>query len=326
MKKTARAPANIAFIKYWGKADEELRLPLNSSISMNLSEAYTVTTVEFISDRTRDEIELHDGEFSEQEIERIVKSLNFIRNRARVKYFARVATKNTFPKGTGAAASASGFAALAVAAFGALGIELSEKEVSIFARLGSGSACRSIPDGFVEWEKGKNSDTSYAYSLHSHNYWNLRDILTIVNYDMKKVSTTEGQKGVKTSPFWQDRVRRVPEKIEKIKVALQEKDFQRLGELIEEDCLDMHHVMQTQNPPLVYWNDVTRTIMETVVNWRKKGLSVYFTIDAGPNIHLICEAKDEKIVMEKAKSIPGVLQIIVNKPAPGAHLVSTHLF
>lgn len=326
MKKTAQAPANIAFIKYWGKADEELRLPLNSSISMNLSEAYTVTTVEFTPDLARDEIKLLGGEFSEQEIERIVKALNFIRNRAKITYFAHVATKNTFPKGTGAAASASGFAALSVAAFAALGIEPSEKELSIFARLGSGSACRSIPDGFVEWEKGKNSDTSYAYSLYPHDYWDLRDILIIVNYHMKKVSTTEGQKGVKTSPLWQDRIRGVREKIEKMEASLKEKNFRMLGELIEEDCLDMHHVMQTQNPPLVYWNNETRAIMDAVVDWRKKGLPVYFTIDAGPNVHLICEAKDEKIVMERVKSVPGILHVMVNKPARGAHLVSTHLF
>lgn len=326
MKKTAQAPANIAFIKYWGKADEELRLPLNSSISMNLSEAYTVTTVEFSANLEHDEIRLLGGEFSEQEIERIVKALNFIRNKAHVTYFAHVVTKNTFPKGTGAAASASGFAALSVAAFAALGIELSEKELSIFARLGSGSACRSIPDGFVQWDKGKDSDTSYAYSLYPHDYWDLRDILIIVNNDMKKVSTTEGQKGVKTSPLWHDRVRGVPEKIEKIKASLKEKNFQTFGELVEEDCLDMHHVMQTQTPPLVYWNNKTRAIMDAVVDWRKKGLPVYFTIDAGPNVHLICEAKDEKTVMERVKSVPGILQVMVNKPAVGARLISAHLF
>lgn len=326
MKATAIAPANIAFIKYWGKADEAFRLPLNSSISMNLSETYTLTTVEFTTDLAHDEVRLLDGDFSEKEIERIIKSLNFIRRKANANSFARVATKNTFPKGAGAAASASGFAALTVGAFAALGINLSEKELTIVARMGSGSACRSIPDGFVEWNMGESSDSSYAYSLYPHTYWDLRDVLVIVDYKMKKVSTTEGQTGVKTSPFWRDRVRGIPEKIEKTKVALKEKDFRGLGELIEEDCLDMHHVMQTQNPPLFYWNNATKTIMEAVVGWRKQGLPVYFTIDAGPNVHLICEAKDEEAVVKKAREITGGENVIVNKPAQGAHLVQNHLF
>ena len=318
MKATAVAPANIAFIKYWGKADEELRLPLNASLSMNLSETYTITTVEFIPDLPHDEVLLRDGNFSEDEVGRVVKSLNFIRNKARVKYFARVETKNTFPKGAGAAASASGFAALTVAAFGALGLKLSERELTIFARMGSGSACRSIPDGFVEWKKGENSDSSYAYSLYPHNYWDLRDILVIVDTRMKKVSTTEGQRGVKTSPFWQERVRGIPEKIEETKLALKQKDFRKLGELIEEDCLDMHHVMQTQHPALMYWNEATKTIMNSVVSWRASAIPVYFTIDAGPNVHILCEANREKEVL---KLLGNKHQIIVNKPAAGAHIL-----
>lgn len=326
MKATAVAPANIAFIKYWGKADDELRLPLNSSISMNLSGANTVTTVEFRPELSRDEVIILDGDFSDQEIGRIVKSLNFIRNNANAHVFARVATKNTFPKGAGAAASASGFAALTVAGFAALGITLSEKELTVIARQGSGSACRSIPDGFVEWKKGSDPDSSYAYSLYPSTYWDLRDVLVIVDYRMKKISTTEGQTGVKTSPFWQERIAGIPKKMTAIKAALKAKDFRMLGEIMEEDCLNMHHVMQTQSPPVYYWNDVTKTIMDAVVGWRKQGLGVYFTIDAGPNVHLICEAKDEAAVVKKAQTVAGVENIIANKPARGAHLIDNHLF
>ena len=321
MKATALAPANIAFIKYWGKADEELRLPLNSSISMNLSKTHTTTTVEFHPDFVHDDVSLLDGNFSEDEKSRVIKSLNVIRQNAHVAFFARVTTKNTFPKGAGAAASASGFAALTVAAFAALGMKLSEKELSIFARMGSGSACRSIPDGFVEWKKGERSDTSYAYSLYPHEYWDLRDIIVIVDYHMKKVSTTEGQKGIKTSPFWRDRVRGIPEKIVKTKDALKQKDFRKLGELIEEDCFNMHHIMQTQTPPLVYWNDTTKTIMGEVAGWRKAGVPVYFTIDAGPNVHLICEGKDEQRVVSAVQSVKSVQEFIVNRPAEGAHVI-----
>lgn len=326
MKATAIAPANIAFIKYWGKADDELRLPLNSSLSMNLSDAYTTTTVELSDTYKKDSVELIDGTFSPNESDRVIRGLNRIRARCRIEQPARVVTKNTFPKGAGAAASASGFAALTVAGFAAAEMTLSEKELSIFARLGSGSACRSIPDGFVLWEKGDSSDTSYAYSLYPNFYWDLYDVLIIVDFSMKKVSTTEGHEGVKTSPLWQERIASILEKINAMKSALADKNFQMLGALIEEDCLSMHHVMQTQNPPLFYWNDTTKTIMERVVAWRNEGLGVYFTIDAGPNVHLICQKPDVLRVVEKVKTLIGIQTVIVNTNAPGAHRISQHLF
>lgn len=132
-----------------------LRLPLNSSISMNLSGAYTTTTVEFSDTYTRDTIELIGGSFSLKEELRITKFLDQVRLKSNSSTFAKIVTVNTFPKGTGAAASASGFAALTVAAFNATGLSLSEKELTTFARIGSGSACRSIPDGFVLWKKAQ---------------------------------------------------------------------------------------------------------------------------------------------------------------------------
>lgn len=320
-KATAVAPANIAFIKYWGKKDEDLRIPLNDSISMNLSGAQTTTTVEFSSAYAADTVELLGGEFSDGEKDRVKKCLDSIRKRSSIDLRARVVTRNTFPKGAGAAASASGFAALTVAGFAAAGKTLSEKELTIFARMGSGSACRSIPDGFVLWEKGATSEESYAHSLYSHTYWDLRDVLVIVDFSMKKVSTTEGQKRVKTSPFWEQRVAGIPGKIERTLKALKEKNFSRLGEVVEEDCLDMHAVMQSQTPPLVYWNDATGRIMDAVRVWRKEGMAAYFTIDAGPNVHILCEGKDERVLIERVQFIPGVLEIIANKPAPGAHVL-----
>jgi len=322
MKATAIAPANIAFIKYWGKSDESLRLPLNDSLSMNLNNTYTKTTVEFSSDFSRDEILLANGIFSDQEKQRVIKNLNVMRNKAETRLCARVVTENTFPKGGGAAASASGFAALTVAAFSALGIKLSEKELTSFARMGSGSACRSIPDGFVEWKKGETHNASYAYSLYPHDYWDLRDILVIVDAGMKKVPTTEGMSAVRTSPLLPARLAALPERITRIKEAMKQKNFQQFGEIVEEECLDMHHVMQTQNPPLYYWNNVTQEIMDAVAGWRKNGLSVYFTIDAGPNVHLICEGKNEKNVIKVLKSrIRLCRKIIVNKPAKGARVL-----
>lgn len=326
MKATAQAPANIAFIKYWGKADERLRLPLNDSLSMNMSGAFTQTTVEFSEHYTQDEVSILDAIFSPEEAARVSAGLDVIRKRANFPFRAKVVTKNTFPKGTGSAASASGFAALMTAGFAAVNASLSEKELTTFARLGSGSACRSIPDGFVVWEKGTTHESSYAYSLYDEAYWDIRDILVIVDKKMKKVPTSDGMKTIETSPLLAGRLAAVPGRLQRAKSALSRKDFSALGTVIEEDCLDMHAVMQSQVPPLSYWNETTVHLMERVGKWRRDGIPVYFTIDAGPNVHLICQGKDEENVIAALSDVTGIQEIIYNTVARGAHLLSTHLF
>ena len=303
MKATAVAPANIAFIKYWGKKDSALRLPTNPSISMNLSSCLTTTTVEVSADFSEDTVT--EG-FDKK---RIVAHLDRIRKIAGVTERAHVTTKNSFPTATGVASSASGFAALTIAGAAALGLQLSEKELTKLARLGSGSACRSIPDGFVKWEE------EVAWSLYPPEYWDLCDILVIVGEKTKDVSSSEGHERAETSPFFNERLAAIPKRIGRIEMAFKNKDFQALGEVIEEDCLDMHHVMQTQNPPLYYWNDDTVRIMELI---KQRTVPAYFTIDAGPNVHIICEAKSEDAVK---KLFEKKFKIIVNKPAKGAHLV-----
>ncbi|MBI3560083.1 diphosphomevalonate decarboxylase, partial [Candidatus Gottesmanbacteria bacterium] len=351
------APANIAFIKYWGKADpparldsakrageagDALRLPLNSSISMNLSGCTTTTTIEFSKDLDCDDVTFLDAlttitrpryccqssgrRHSDSQEERIAHHLDRLRQRAGIKLYAKVVTKNSFPKGAGVASSASGFAALTVAAASALGLLLSEKELSIFSRLGSGSACRSIPDGFVEWRKGNNSLTSYARSLYPADYWDLRDILLIVEASQKKTGSTEGMNKARTSPFFARRLRDIPDRIKDVKRAIADKDLKRLGAAMEEDCIIIHAVAMTQKPPIFYWDGKTLDIIRSVYEWRSQGLPVYFTIDAGPNVHLICEAKDEKMVVEKAEEFAEVERIIINKPAQGARLTDEHLF
>lgn len=326
MKATAIAPANIAFIKYWGKSNNELRLPLNDSISMNLSGAYTTTTIEFSPTVSRDEVKLLDGEFSEKEIARVVAGLDRIRALAGVHLSARVVTQNSFPKGAGSAASASGFAALTMAGFAAIGKTLSEKELTVVARLGSGSACRSIPDGFVLWKSGDMSDHSYAYSLHPSSCWDIRDALVIVDSRMKKISTTDGMESVVTSPHLAKRLAALPQRVDRCIAALRDKNFSMLGSVVEEDCLDMHKVMQTQSPPCVYWNAATQKIMDAVISWRMSGLPVYFTIDAGPNVHVLYEAIHEKEMAKKLLTLTDVEKIIYNKATDGAKLVDQHLF
>jgi len=340
MKKTAKAPANIAFIKYWGKTDEKLRLPANDSISMNLSNAYTTTTVEFSKKFSKDKFYILKDEkiaspdklsrsaifVHSKETERVSKQLDIIRKIAGVKLWARVVSRNNFPANVGIASSASGFAALTLAAASALNLKLSEKELSILARLGSGSAARSIPDGFVQWKAGKTSDDSYAYSLYDQNYWDLRDIIVIVSAERKKTSSTAGHDNAASSIFFQTRLKNLPRKIKNLKNALKKKEFKSFGEIIEQEAIELHTVMMTQKPPLFYWNSDTINIVHKVHDWRDDGLSVFFTIDAGPNMHLICEGKDEEKVIEKVKQLGFNKNIIINSPAKGARIISKHLF
>ncbi len=326
MKATAKSPANIAFIKYWGKKDPKIRVPLNSSISMNLSNIYTVTTVEFSPSFERDEVDIVNGEFSEKEKQRIIEHIDRIRKKAGVQYKVKVLTKNNFPKGTGIASSASGFSALTVAGAKAAGLNLSTKGLSILARLGSGSACRSIPDGFVEWQAGNSHETSLAYSLYSASYWEICDLVVIISKKEKKIASTKGHSMAQESPFLMLRVDAVEKRIKQIKKALKNKDFSLLGGGIEAEALNMHAVMMTSNPPIIYWLPKTLEVMLAVQKWRGEDLEGYFTIDAGPIVHIICQKKDANKFKERLTKISGIKDVIVNEPAEGARLVNQHLF
>jgi diphosphomevalonate decarboxylase len=326
MKQTAIAPANIAFIKYWGKKNEELRIPSNASVSMNLSGATTTTTVEFSDAFPSDTVELAGAVFTESEKKRIIRHLDRIRQKANIQSRAKVMTKNSFPKGTGIASSASGFAALTVAGAKAAGLDIFQKELSVLARLGSGSACRSIPDGIVRWETGKTSEESYAHSLFPYLYWDLRDVLIIVDQTSKEISSTDGMKNASTSPFWEERQKEIGKRLIDITKAIGDKNFPVLGEIIEEDCLSMHAVAMTQSPPLSYWLDTTGNCIRHIRQWRAGGFPVYFTIDAGPNVHCICEGKDEQRLTDAIKTLPDVQSVLVNKLSQGAHSIENHLF
>ena len=330
MKATAVAPSNIAFIKYWGKKDEILRLPENASISMNLSNLTTTTTVEFqmsshLPGGNSDEIIIN-GKKEEKESNRIIKHLDRIRKIAKLNLKARVVTENNFPIGTGLSSSASGFAALTVATAKAAGLNLSEKELSILARQGSGSACRSIPDGFVEWLDGDTNDTSYGISLHKPDYWDIADVVAVVSTTKKDVSTTEGQKLANSSLFFPVRLERINEKIEKIKRYMKEKNFSEFGKLVEAEALELHAIMLTSEPSLIYWLPGTLKVMHAVKGWRQEGLEVYFTVNTGQDIHLICQKKDVEKVVKKAEEISDVQKAIVNYSSQGARLIGEHLF
>jgi diphosphomevalonate decarboxylase len=321
-KATAVACANIAFIKYWGKRDVELNLPANSSLSMNLDRLTTVTTVEFSPDYDDDVVILDGREEWGTARQRIVTHLDRVRVMAGLQNRARVISENSFPTGAGLASSSSGFAALSLAASKAAGLELSQRELSILARFGSGSACRSIPGGFTEWTAGASSEESFAKQIAPPDHWDLRDVIAIVSRAHKRVGSTEGHALAPTSHLYQARVASVADRLPRARAALLEKDLATLGRLIEEDAVSMHAVMMTSRPPIYYWLPSSVRLIHEVQHWRAEGLEVYFTFDAGPNVHLICQATDQAEVEKRLKDIEEVLEVIVSGPGPGARVVA----
>jgi diphosphomevalonate decarboxylase len=320
-KATAVACANIAFIKYWGKQGAELNLPANSSLSMNLDRLTTVTTVEFSPDYDDDVVILDGREERGGSKQRVVAHLNRVRAMAGLQNRARVISQNSFPVGAGLASSASSFAALSLAASRAAGLELSQRELSILARLGSGSACRSIPGGFTEWAAGTSSEDSFAKQIAPPKHWELRDVIAIVSRAKKRVGSTEGHALAPSSHLYQARVASVADRLPKARTALLKKDLATLGRLIEEDAISMHAVMMTSRPPIYYWLPGSIQLIHEVQKWRAEGLEVYFTFDAGPNVHLICQAADQAEVERRLGDIKEVLEVIVSGPGSGAQII-----
>lgn len=333
-KATAVAHSNLAFVKYWGKKDHELNIPLNGSISMNLSDAKTITTVEFDDDLDADVVEVA-GEtidMTSRPGRRVHYHLNRLRHVAGTTALARVTTKNTFPSGTGFASSASGFAALTLAVAAALNLDLPEKDLSILARQGSGSACRSIPAGFVEWHAGNDTDDSYAESIAAADHWDIVDVAVIVTETEKTVSSSLGHKLALNSAFWGVRKPIVEARLGRVRDAILARDFTTFGREMEVEALEMHAIALTSahetgsgwQSGVFYWETATLELIKAIQNWRAEGLDAYFTLDAGPTVHILCPRDQQDAVQAAVESLRGGRNwsMLVNAPAPGAYLVS----
>lgn len=330
-KTTALAYSDIAFIKYWGKKDEILRLPANGSLSMTLDALRTTTTVEFDASLEKDEV-IIGGEKQEKEAKRVIKQLDRIRTLAKNKgiidqdIYAKVESENSFPRGTGLSSSGSGFAALSLAATKAIGLDLNERELSILARQGSGSACRSICAGFVEWQDANTSEESYAKTVFSADHMDIRDLVVIVSDEKKDISSTSGHQLAETSPFFKLRLEKIAAKLEKAKSLLAERDFKNLGELIEAEAFEFHSILLTSNPPLLLWQAGTLVVMKAVQALRVTGIPVYFSINTGFNVHVLTLPEYEGIVAEKMKELSVVKEIINSRVAKGPQFLEKHLF
>ncbi len=318
---TAQAFANIAFIKYWGNRDGSLRLPANGSISMNLDGLYTRTTVSFQHSLPYDELIINGREIAGPALERVSCVLDLIREMARTDHQAEVVSENNFPSGAGIASSAAAFAALATAASKAAGLRLDERGLSRLARRGSGSACRSIPGGFVEWYAGASDEDSYAASIAAPDHWSLVDCIAVISDVHKKTGSTEGHAIAGTSPLQEARLADTPRRLDLCRSAILDRDFALLASIVELDSDMMHAVMMTSSPALHYWMPASLDVMKAVRAWRQEGLSACYTVDAGPNVHVLCTENDEKEVRSRLGAIPGVKSVLVAHPGGPARLV-----
>ena len=324
---TAAAHPNLALVKYWGQTDSALMLPANTSISLNLSGATTVTRVAFYSNLKADRVFINDAPADGPASLRVRSHLDRVRALAGISQCAEVSSHNDFPAAAGIASSASAFAALSLAATRAVGLDLDVRSLSMLARRGSGSACRSIPDGFVEWQAGQSDETSYARSIAACDHWDLRVITLYFGEKTKSLSSLGGHAAAPSSPYYAARLGALPATLERVRRALADRDFHTLGMEVEREAIAFHSIAMTSLVTdqvwlsgIYYWSPETLAVIQAVQMWRAGGLPVYFTLDAGPSVHLFCEAQQlDRILNTAAPIIDSTgAGTIISRPGRGA--------
>lgn len=320
-----RAYTNIALIKYWGKADEALKLPKNNSISLTLDGFYTDTLVQFDSRFTADTLTIDGQEQRGAALKKAKIILDLVREIADIDLKAKITSLNYVPTAAGLASSASGLAALAGAASDALELKLSDAELSRLARRGSGSASRSIFGGFVEWEKGDSDVTSVAKQLDSAS-WDIGMLFIILDSSQKAVSSSEGMnRTVATSVFYPAWLETIEWDLADMRQAITDQNIQHVGEIAERNALKMHGTNLGANPPFTYWSADSLRAMEHVRQLRQEGYTVYFTMDAGPNVKLIGTSQELKKIKERLSKYYDPAQLILAQPGPGLTVLPEHV-
>ena len=314
-----RAHANIALVKYWGKRDAALNLPAVGSLSITLDALATETQVSFDAGLGADDIALN-GVRDERAARRVSATLDLLRAAAGTQLRARVVSRNNFPTAAGLASSASGFAALVAAAAQALNLPADPRQLSEWARRGSGSAARSIFGGFVEMAHGRDSDgsDSVAWQLHERDYWPLQVVIAITNEASKKVGSTVGMDHtMATSPYYPQWVAGAEADLAAARRAVAARDFQALAEVAEWSCLKMHASALAAQPGVLYWNAATTAGIHHIRELRQQGVPVFFTIDAGPQLKAVCLPGTAAQVAASLSAMNGVQRVITSGLGPG---------
>ncbi|MFT8702260.1 MAG: diphosphomevalonate decarboxylase [Oenococcus oeni] len=306
-----RAYTNIALIKYWGKSDLNWNLPTSSSIGLTLDRFYTDTSVEIDQFSKKDFFQLNGQQIEGPKISKII---NFIRNSCGNKNFVKVISENHVPTSAGLASSASAFAALTKAASQAFGFELDNRELSKIARIGSGSASRSIFGGFSIWHKGQNKDDSFAESILDPVDFDIRVIDILADKRVKKISSSQGMQLAQTSPNYDSWLKKNDRQIDEMLKAISDHDLEKIGLIAETNSASMHELNRTAKIPFDYFTENTREIIAEVDQLYKKGILAFATVDAGPNVKVITNSEYQEKIINVLKEYG---EILVQKPGRG---------
>lgn len=321
---TARAHTNIALIKYWGKRNKKLFLPYNSSLSLTLDCFYTDTSVRFI-EAPKDIFYLNGVEQAEAEVAKISRFIDLFRQEAQSTKRVAVFSQNHVPTAAGLASSASAYAALALALNEQFHLNKDPKTLSTLARQGSGSASRSLFGGLVEWQKGvcKDGQDSFAQALLAPEACPLAMIICLVNGEKKAVSSREGmERTVQTSPFYPAWVEASAADLQQMKVAIQQQNWRKVGQLSEGSALKMHATTLGAYPPFTYLEPHSWMLIRKIQKWREEGIFCYATMDAGPNVKILCLQESITEIEKRLQQACPELSYFIARPGQAAKLIN----
>jgi len=324
---TATAHANIALVKYWGKRDAERMLPATSSLSLTLDAFHTTTRVE-IGDTADVAATLDGAALTGPALTKVQRFVDLVRGRDGVdpdlaRRGARITSVNTVPTGAGLASSASGFAALAGATAAAYGLELPARDLSRLARRGSGSASRSVFGDFVVWHAGDLADpergdlTSYAEPVAAAAGLDVAMAVVVLDAGPKSIGSREAMaRTVATSPYFPAWVQHTEADVREAEDAIAAGDLERLGDLAEASAMRMHATMLAARPAVRYLAPTSLEVLDAVAGLRAAGTGAWATMDAGPNVKVLCAADDLDAVV-RVLSDGERRRVIPARPGPG---------
>ncbi len=317
----AAACANVALVKYWGKRDLEANLPAVGSISLTLDGLEAQAR---ISANPRERFTSRGAPVTGKAHDAMVQFLDWLAASRGHDIALAVDIETNFPVAAGLASSAAIYCATASAGLSFLEAAVSRKELSTIARRGSGSASRSVFGGLVEWHRGANAqgDDSFAEPLLGPEDWELGMVVAILDEGKKKTSSRDAMQHVAdTSPLYSGWLEAQEEDLQSMREAIRTRDFSTMGTITEESTLRMHAVTMAARPAVLYWKPATLEVMETVRQMREGGLQAYFTMDAGPQVKVLCQQNDMAAVAERLQALPPVLRVLQARAGGGVRIL-----
>ncbi len=326
LKTVAEAAPNIAFVKYWGKRDPGLNLPVADSVSVCLDRFHTQVELSESESSSGDEVWWNDAPLGPPHFSRFARIFKWVRERTGLDFPVATRITTSLPARVGLAGSAAAMAATARAVAALHGMEPSERELSALARLGSGSASRSVPDGFVRWNCGSLTDgsDSFAKSVAPAGHWpELAIVVVMLDTRAKGVSSTKGMaRCAQSAPGFDSWVAQCNRLAGKAVKAIGDRNFRELAKISRTSAMAMHALCLQAHPPILYVTSQTVLALELVADLSAR-LPLFHTLDAGPNpILFTLDEHVDEVVDAMTKLLPDA-RILKCKPGPGVRVVSS---